>query len=72
MIHSIIERLDRIEKKLDGKLANRYLDMKKITAFTSCSPSTIRRAVYDGRLKCTKKLGKILFQETDIRRWLNG
>jgi len=72
MIYSIIERLDRIEQKLDGKLSNRFLDIKQVVALTSLSQSTIRRSIVKGELKCSKKLGKLLFQEADIRKWLNG
>ena len=72
MLHSIIERLDRIEKKLDGKLSNRFLNINQVSELTSLSASTIRRAITKGELKCSKKLGKLLFQESDIRRWLNG
>ena len=68
----IIERLDRIEKKLDGKLPNRYLDINQTADFTSLSASTLRRAVTKGELKCSRKLGKLLFEERDIRKWLNG
>ena len=72
MSHSIIERLDRIEKKLDGKLSNRFLNINQVSELTSLSASTIRRAITKGELKCSKKLGKLLFQESDIRKWLNG
>ena len=72
MIHSLIERLDRIEKKIDEKNSNRYLDINQSSDFTSLSVSTLRRAVNKGELKCSRKLGKLLFQESDIRRWLNG
>ena len=71
-ITSIIERLDRIEKKIDRKVSNRYLDINKVSDFTSLSVSTIRRAVQKGELKCSRKLGKLLFEERNIRRWLNG
>ena len=71
-ITSIIERLDRIEKKIDRKVSNRYLDINKVSDFTSLSVSTIRRAVQKGELKCSRKLGKLLFEEQNIRRWLNG
>ena len=70
MITNIIERLDRIEKKLDGKSSNRYLGIYEVSALTSLSASTIRRAIGRGELKCSKKLGKLLFLERDIRRWL--
>ena len=69
---AIIEKLDRIEKKIDGKLSNRYLDINQVSYMTSLSVSTIRRAVQIGELKCSRKLGKLLFQESDVRRWLNG
>ena len=68
----IKEQLERIEKKLDGKTTDRFLDINAVSTLISCSASTIRRAVARGQLKCSKKLGKLLFQEKDIRRWLNG
>ena len=72
MIHTVIERLDRIERLLDGKLSNRFRDLKQVTEFVSCSRSTIYRAISRGELKCSKKLGKLLFMESDVKRWING
>lgn len=69
---NLIERLDRIEKKLDGKNPNRYLDINQVSKLTSLSVSTIRRVVRSGELKCSRKLGKLLFQEQNVRKWLNG
>ena len=71
MISNIVEQLDRIEKKLDGKSSNRYLGIYEVATLTSLSASTIRRAIRRGELKCSKKLGKLLFLERDIRRWLS-
>ncbi len=68
----IIERLDRIEKKLDGNLSNRYFDIIEASSYTSLSVSTLRRYILKGELKCSRKLGKILFKESDIERWLKG
>ena len=68
----IIEKLDRIEKKLDGNFSNRFIGINQVSAFTSVSTSTIRRAIAKGELKCSTKLGKHLFKESDIRKWLNG
>ena len=68
---AIIEKLDRIEKKMDGKLSNRYLDIQKVAGMTSLSVSSIRRRVRTGELKCCRKLGKLLFKEADIWKWLN-
>ncbi len=68
----IREQLDRIEKKLDGTFSNKYLSINQVADLTSLSPSTIRRAVAKGELKCSRKLGKLLFLESEVRRWLNG
>ena len=68
----IREQLERIEKKLDGSFKNQFLSINEVSKLASLSPSTIRRAVARGELKCSKRLGKLLFQESDIRRWING
>ena len=68
----IREQLDRIEKKIDGKAQTKFLSIDKVASLTSLSPSTIRRAVKRGSLKCSRRLGKLLFQESDVRKWLNG
>ena len=72
MENIIIERLDRIEKKLDENPTNRYFDIIEASAYTSLSVSTLRRYISKGELKCSRKLGKILFKEADIDRWLKN
>ena len=66
------EQLDRIEKKLDGNYSNKFLSINQVSALVSLSPSTIRRAVAKSTLKCSRKLGKLLFLESDVRKWLDG
>ena len=68
----IREQLERIEKKLDGRFSNKFLSINQVSALVSLSPSTIRRAVAKGELKCSRRLGKLLFQELAVRKWLNG
>ena len=68
----IREQLERIEKKIDGKFSNRYLSINQVANLTSLSTSTVRRAIKRGQLKCSKKLGKLLFLESDVRNWLDG
>ena len=68
----IREQLERIEKKLDGNFKNEFLSINEVSKLTSLSPSTIRRAITKGQLKCSKRLGKLLFLESDIRKWING
>ena len=68
----ITELLERIEKKIDGNFKNQFLSINEVSNLTSLSASTIRRAIDRGELKCSKKLGKLLFKESDVRKWLNG
>ena len=68
----ITELLERIEKKIDGNFKNQFLSINEVSNLTSLSASTKRRAIDRGELKCSKKLGKLLFQESDVRKWLNG
>ena len=71
-IAPIIERLDNIQKKLDRKQTNKYLSIIQVADLTSLSISTIRRSVARGHLKCSRRLGKLLFMESDVRKWING
>ena len=71
-IAPIMEKLDIILKKLDTKQNDRYLSINQVCNLTSLSPSTIRRAVAKGELKCSKKVEKLLFHEDAVRKWLNG
>jgi excisionase family DNA binding protein len=71
-ITQITEQLARIEKKIDGSPFHRFLDITEASVYTSLSVSTLRRYISKGELKCSRKLGKILFKESDIDRWLKG
>ena len=71
-IKKILNQLDSIEKKVDGKDSKRFLDINQVAQLTSLSQSTIRRAIRKGELKCSKKLGKLLFKVEWVDRWLNG
>ena len=68
----IREQLDRIEKKLDGRYSTKFLNINQVASYTSLSAATIHRAVKRGQLKCSKNLGKLLFKESEIRKWIEG
>ncbi len=68
----IREQLERIEKKLDGSFSNKFLSINQVSALVSLSNSTIRRATTRGILKCSRRQGKMLFLESDVRKWLDG
>ena len=72
MEFKILKQLDRIERTLAGNYKNKYLNIRQVSDLTSVSPSTIRRAIKRGELKCIKKLGKLLFLEKDVRNWLGS
>ena len=40
------------------------MDINGVVNYSSCSKSTIRRAVSDGSLICSKATGKLLFKKT--------
>ena len=68
----IRELLERIDKKLDGKFSHKYLNINEVARISSLSPSTIRRAVARGELKCVRRKGKLIFKESDVHKWING
>ncbi len=68
----IREQLERIEKKIDGNFSNTFLSINQVAKLTTLSTSTIRRHVNRGHLKCSKRLGKLLFLESDVKNWLRG
>ena len=68
----IREQLERIEKKLDGKLKDKFLTLLQVFELVSLSPSTIYRAIRKGELRCSKNTGKLLFLESNVMRWING
>ncbi len=69
---SIKEQLNRIEEKIDGKPPLQFLDIKQVSKLSTLSMSTIRRAVSLGSLKYSRKLGKLLFKQSDVLKWLDG
>ena len=71
-LYSLAEQLDRIEEKIDGKHPVQFLDIKQVSKLSTLSMSTIRRAVSLGGLKYSRKLGKLLFKQSDVLKWLDG
>ena len=68
----VIERLARIESKLEGKQVPKLMTIKDIMSYTQYSETTIRRYILRGTLKPFKDEGKKLFRRTDVDRWLKG
>lgn len=68
---TILEELREIKALIINKVSDRWLNLKEVCEYTSLSPSTIRRAIIRGELKCSKKTGKLLFYRNEIKKWLN-
>ena len=68
----IREQLVRIEKKLEGKYSDPFLNIKQVADYTVLSTSTIRRAIRKGYLKCSGKSGKLIFKKSNVDKWLGG
>jgi excisionase family DNA binding protein len=67
-----IELLKEIKSLIQDKITNRWMNIHEVSNYTSVSSSTIRRAVQRGELKVSNSTGKLLFNVSDVERWLNG
>ena len=68
----IIEKLDEIKQILNNQIPDKWLTMKELKEYTGLSESTIRRAIQNGVLKCSRSRGKLLFKRIAIDKWLEG
>ena len=72
MEYKILEELNDIKSMIERESNIGFMDMKQVVQYSSTSASTIRRAIAKGELKCSKKIGKLLFKVEWVDRWLNG
>ena len=47
-----------------------WMTLKDVCKYTQLSEPTIRRYIRKGKLKVSRKTGKLLFKMADIDRWL--
>jgi len=71
-LFSIIDSLNRIEKKLDNKFNNRWVDLKAACEYCDLSAATLIRNKKSGRLKCSKPAGKLMFKIEWLDKWMEG
>ena len=68
-----IELLKEIKSLIIGQpKKNNWIDINEASEYTSVSASTLRRNIKEGKLKASKRLGKILFKKSDLESWLNA
>ena len=64
-------RIERIEQTLkETHKAGGWITLREAVEYTGLSDSTLRRLVYDGKLTCSRKSGKLLFNTDWIDKWL--
>jgi len=68
----IIDKLNHIESILSNQKADRWLNIHEASDHVGLSSSTIRRNAMSGRLKVTKKTGKLLFKRSWLDSFLEG
>ncbi|HIB02677.1 MAG TPA: DNA-binding protein [Candidatus Marinimicrobia bacterium] len=67
-VFKIIEMLERIESKVDGR--DRWLSTSEACTYAGVSGKTLRRNVIKGVLKCSTAVGKNLYLKSDLKKWL--
>ena len=73
MDYRIIELLKEIKAIVQDKTASdKWMDITEVSNYTSLSKSSVRRAVANGRLRCSNSLGKLLFKKSSVEAWLNN
>jgi excisionase family DNA binding protein len=72
LYHNLVERLDRIEKKMDNRVLKNWLSINDVVQTVGNSKSTINRAIKRGELKSVKNGGKRMFRKEWVDRWISG
>lgn len=68
----ILTELREIKSLIQNKSNKKYLTMRELESYCSLSQSTIRRAIQGGRLKVSRRKGKLLFSTDNIESWLSN
>jgi excisionase family DNA binding protein len=50
----------------------KWMTLIQVSEYTTLSPSTLRRAIKRGQLKCSKATGKYLFKLKQVDKFLEG
>ena len=68
----IQEMFSEILKKIKKDRPDEWLNISQAAQWVKLSPQTLRRYSRLGALKVSKKTGRLLFQKSNLDRWLNG
>ena len=68
----IQEMFREILKNIKKDRPDEWLNISQAAQWVKLSPQTLRRYARLGSLKVSKKTGRLLFQKSNLDRWLNG
>ena len=66
------EMFREILKAIKRDRPDEWLNISQAALWVKLSPQTLRRYARLGSLKVSKKTGRLLFQKSNLDRWLNG
>ena len=72
MYRETTEMFSEILKAIKRDRPDEWLNISQAAQYAKLSEQTIRRYVRFGALKVSKKTGRLLFQKSNLDRWLNG
>ena len=68
---AIMEKLVEIKSLLEHRVGDRWISMREASRYVGLSEATLRRAIQSGRLKASKRTGKVLFKISWLDRFLD-
>ena len=72
MYRETTEMFSEILKAIKRDRPDEWLNISQAAQYAKLSEQTIHRYVKLGALKASKKTGRLLFQKSNLDRWLNG
>jgi excisionase family DNA binding protein len=70
--HRTNELLSELLTTIKKERPDDWLTITEAAQYSKLSEPTLRRYIKAGKLKVSKKTGRLLFKRSDIDRWLNG
>jgi len=72
MYKETTEMFSEILKAIKRDRPDEWLNISQAAQYAKLSEQTIRRYARLGALRVSKKTGRLLFQKSNLDRWLNG
>ena len=69
-IENILQKLNRIEEKIDRKVNKYWMSIAEVSQVSSLSRSTINRAIKKGELKTVLHGGKRMVKKEWLDKWI--